>query len=496
MTYDVIVIGSGISGMASAIFAAKENSSCLLLEKDSHLGGSIRGYYNKGRYYPFGLSLLGSLNQGELLHKLMNYLGVYDKIELCDFPQREIYTILLEGKRISIPSDKDQLHDLLASMFPKEQEALDRFFRLLDDFIKENTIYRLEIPDKSWGLLRFYLDHGDTLWERIKTFEDFRLQKILASFISLFGVFVKDAPFFIYGMILLSFLSGTKYIKGGGIKLAKALEASCEREGVDIRKSEAVVNIECQGRMATSVVTTKGVYQGKNIIFSCEPRALLSLVDEAALNSRFVSKLQSYRDGISVFASYFEVTDEKGISPDDHYRNFICVDTKTMPMTIDDFERNSSEQLIELEYLMFFTNYDNGRLQIYTVLPDSYRNFEQHKERGPEYEHMKNRLELLLKERIEALIPDFRGKLKPVLSFTPLTIEDYLGYTRGSIFGLYASSAQKGLRSILPYTPIKNLYLVGQNIFLPGVVGCLASVILIFSKLYGKEFFEKLRRAS
>jgi len=32
MIYDTIVIGSGISGMASAIFTAKENASCLLLE--------------------------------------------------------------------------------------------------------------------------------------------------------------------------------------------------------------------------------------------------------------------------------------------------------------------------------------------------------------------------------------------------------------------------------------------------------------------------------
>ncbi len=496
--YDMIVIGGGITGLASSIFSAKENKKCLLIEKCPYVGGSIRGFYKNGVYYPYGLSLLGSLNDGELLDILLKYLEVEDEIELCDFHNKEIFTFIDENfNRISVSSNIDEFHKTLNQHFPENKDGLNEFFLALKKVSDENFLYKLKTSDENTydhsNMLGFFLNTDDVLGERIKTFNP-KLKLLLASFLFLFGVFPEDTPFFVFSLIVGSYLSGTKYIKDGGIKLVNALEKKMAELNVDVKTNERVTKFECNESKITKVITNKGTYTTKDVIFTGEPNTLLSLIDENHLNHRFTKKIKNYEVGMSIFATYFEVEDESLIKEEDYYRNYMYV--KDIPNTYEDFKKMSIEDILD-RVINILTNYDNGKFHIYAVIPQNYKDYLKFiNNKNEEYYKLKRKNEEFLTKRIESIFPEFKGKLKPVLSFTPLTVVDYLEHTNGSIFGMYASAKQKGINSIFPITPIKNLYLAGQNIVLPGVLGSLVSALLFGPKLYGKDFFNKIKSVS
>ena len=67
MKYDFTVIGSGVSGMASAIILAKSGYRVCLIEKSRKLAPMIRGFKRKGLYFDTGFHYTGSLGDGEIL---------------------------------------------------------------------------------------------------------------------------------------------------------------------------------------------------------------------------------------------------------------------------------------------------------------------------------------------------------------------------------------------------------------------------------------------
>ncbi len=54
---------------------------------------------------------------------------------------------------------------------------------------------------------------------------------------------------------------------------------------------------------------------------------------------------------------------------------------------------------------------------------------------------------------------------------TPLTIRDWVNSPDGSAYGVLRSSSQILATSMLNRTAVKGLYLAGQNVMAPGIIG-------------------------
>lgn len=492
MDYDIIVVGSGITGLASAMFAVKNGKKCLLIEKCPYLGGAVRGFYRDSVYYPYGVSLLGSLNEGELMNLIFEYIGVNDKIELKEFYNKEIFTFINNKyEKLSISSNEQTLIKALSEKFPQDKNKIENFFNSINKVLDSNIFYKLEMEDTSEsGMLEFFLNSDDVLWERIKDFSP-ELRQIFESFLFLFGVLPADTPFFVFALIVGSYLRGTKYINKGGIQLVTAIENQLNKLGADIRKNERVIKINCENKFATSVTTDKNQYKTKNIIFTGEPNTLTKIIDKKHLTKRFIKKVDNYKVGMSVFGAYYEIDESLIIKDEDKYRNYIYCNH--IPRNYDEFKKLSIEDKYNTA-INILTNYDNGKFQIYALLAQNYKHFEKYKHnRDEEYQQLKSNLEKVIRDKLETIFPEFKNNLKPIVIFTPLTIVDYLEHTEGSVFGLYASTKQKGINAIFPFTPIKNLFLAGQNIVLPGVLGSLVSALLGTTRIYGKKLINDLK---
>ncbi len=74
--YDVIVIGSGISGLLSALALSKKGKKVLILEKNDYIGGVCRSYNVNGYFVDTGVHAITRLENGPLRDLMNKYFDV------------------------------------------------------------------------------------------------------------------------------------------------------------------------------------------------------------------------------------------------------------------------------------------------------------------------------------------------------------------------------------------------------------------------------------
>jgi all-trans-retinol 13,14-reductase len=104
--------------------------------------------------------------------------------------------------------------------------------------------------------------------------------------------------------------------------------------------------------------------------------------------------------------------------------------------------------------------------------------------RPREYLEHKERVAGILARRLDAQCPELRGRWRMLEMATPLTFRHHGGSPFGSLYGV-----QQRLDSlrIMPQTRLENLYLTGQNITGPGVLGAVISAYATCGRIVGRE---------
>ena len=74
--YDAIIVGSGISGLLSALVLSREGKKVLIIEKNSYLGGNCRTYEIDGYFVDTGPHAITDLLKGPLTRLMKQYFTV------------------------------------------------------------------------------------------------------------------------------------------------------------------------------------------------------------------------------------------------------------------------------------------------------------------------------------------------------------------------------------------------------------------------------------
>jgi all-trans-retinol 13,14-reductase len=114
--------------------------------------------------------------------------------------------------------------------------------------------------------------------------------------------------------------------------------------------------------------------------------------------------------------------------------------------------------------------------------------------RGEEYEALKEKISKRLLEVLYKQIPQAKGKIKHYELSTPLTTKHFINYNKGEIYGLDHSPKRFRQRFLKPRTPIKNLYLTGQDVVTAGVAAALFSGVITASAMTGKNIIKKVMK--
>src|SRR5260370_8251099 len=114
------------------------------------------------------------------------------------------------------------------------------------------------------------------------------------------------------------------------------------------------------------------------------------------------------------------------------------------------------------------------------------------KRRGQDYETLKQELSVRLQLELEHHVPALSGKIDYAELSTPLSTRHFMNYQRGESYGLSGTPERFRLRCLTPRTPIRNLYLTGQDVVSLGVTGALLSGFVTASAVLPRNLLSTL----
>jgi all-trans-retinol 13,14-reductase len=112
--------------------------------------------------------------------------------------------------------------------------------------------------------------------------------------------------------------------------------------------------------------------------------------------------------------------------------------------------------------------------------------------RGGEYETLKEQIAQRLLTHLFEQLPHLKDHIDHYELSTPLTTKNFANYQKGELYGIDHTPARFRQKFLQPRTPIKGLYLTGQDIVTAGVGGALFSGLITASAMTGKNYMKRV----
>jgi all-trans-retinol 13,14-reductase len=497
--WDAIVIGSGLGGLTCASLLARFGKRVLILERHTVPGGFTHTFSRKGFEWDVGVHYVGQVsNPNAIMRKVFDYISggalkwaamdpLYDRAVIAG----DVYDF--------VAGVENQISELLKS-FPDEEIAIRKYYKLVQSagtssawFFGEKTMPPWLSRTAGFFLRRkFFRLASKTTYEVMRTLtNNEKLISVLCAQCGDYGMTPKRSSFGIHSVVVEHYLNGGSYPQGGAKKIHEAVLGVFRKHGGVLRlKSEVTLVLVEKGRAVGIELSSGQKFFAPIIISNVGARNTFNhlLESNASVPARYTSDLHRIRGSTAHACLYIGLNAsdaELGLPK----HNLWIYDQYDFDEAYDRSLKDP-EGAPTLTYISFPSAKDpewaekhpgKATLQVITSCSyDSVREWEAlpWMKRGEKYLKFKADLtEKLLQKAYEA-VPQIRGKLAHVELSTPLSTRHFMNYESGEIYGLEHSPARFKLRWLRPRTPIRGLFLTGQDIITVGVGGALFSGIL------------------
>jgi all-trans-retinol 13,14-reductase len=114
------------------------------------------------------------------------------------------------------------------------------------------------------------------------------------------------------------------------------------------------------------------------------------------------------------------------------------------------------------------------------------------RKRGADYDQFKETLKTRLLDALYRELPATRGRVVLAELSTPLTTRHFSNHAHGEIYGIAHSPDRFRCRPLGPRTPIRGLFLTGQDAAMCGFIGALVGGMCAASVVLGRNMFFQL----
>jgi len=473
---DVIIIGAGIGGLTAAARLVQEGLRVLILDKNSHPGGTAYVFHRKGFTFPMGP--LG-FSTPDVVQRTLRELGEKDDLKLV----RIHYSICAFGVSLPISLPFSRLKTKFTEIFPADAIGIDRFFQkiteILNTFALPDNAHRRSILQKATGMpARDYLS---------RNINDFRLRRILGSQGT--DEAYSSLPL-LAAMWNLMGNEGIWYPEGGMRSFCERfVRAATVRNGQggkgEIRLGSEVKRIRIQDGNARGVVLSDGTaIDADSIVSNADFKTtFLNLIDPDNLPEKAYRSIAGAKQAGSVLQVCLGV-DRSGA-------DFSAFDTCSRiiyrrpgdtdePKTLD---VDWTDRLVEPDAfakqemeISLWSKEDpalspEGGASVVIRVGADYPHFARYRS-GPRrrlsgYPAYKQRLGYALVREAERIIPWLSNAVRVMDVATPLTFQDQGGRSQGTVAGwswnFEDNPAEASVELIR--TPVRGLYMAGYQAY-------------------------------
>ncbi len=500
--FDVVIIGSGLGGLACGTILAKEGYKVCILEKNKQIGGTLQTFVRDRVIFDSGVHYVGGLDNGQNLNTLFRYLGIMDKLKLRKLDEDVFDAVIFDDdpKVYRYAQGYENFIRTLTAEFPEEEEAVRKYCDGIRDVCSKFPLYNLRSGDyfEKVGVLEI---DTQTFIESLTTNK--KLQNVLAGTSLLYAGVPYKTPLYVHALVINSYIESSWRFVDGGSQIARGLSAEITSRGGVLLKHKEVRKLKEEGGKIVYAETKDGEkFFGYIFISNVHPAQTIDMTESDMLKKAFRSRIKSLDNSVSTF--YVNVVLKKRTLKYVNHNYYYFADNDAWCVL------NYNQENWPRGYAMFFTassRDDDEYAEAVTLM--TYMRYEEvakwahtfntvsnEESRGEDYEAFKRAKAEKLFDLVEKRFPGFRSGIQSYYSATPLSVRDYIGTADGSLYGIVKDYREPLKTFISPRTKIPNLYLTGQNLNLHGVLGVTVSAVLTCSEILGIDYIiNKIRSA-
>ncbi len=515
--YDVLVIGSGMGGLATAVLLARYGDRrVLVLERHYTAGGFTHTFTRLGFEWDVGVHYIGAdaAREDRLLGRLFAVvtpgvqwasLGpVYDRI-------------VIQDRAIDFVAGREAWREALLRAFPDQQAGLDAYIRDVRAAARHSAAYfslkalpqalsRVTQPLAARGFFRYADQTTAAVLARHIT--DPWLRGVLPGQYGDYGLPPARSSFAMQAMLTQHYWPGAVYPVGGASVFARQAERVLREHGgaVVVRAEVARVVLDARGRAIGVQLQNGHVIRARTI------------VSDAGFAATFTRLLPEEHP---VRAQAQRVIERVGLSLA-HLNLYVGLDRSAADLNLPrynlwlypspDHDQNLARYLADPEapFPLVFISFGSARdpsfqerypnrATVQVITPARWSWFARWAQqpwnrRGEDYRALKARFAARLRAILEQAVPQVRGHIVHAELSTPVSTVTFTGHPRGAIYGLNPTPARFREPMLHPQTPIPGLYLTGVDVATPGVGGALVGGLLTASAILRRNLMRALLR--
>ena len=504
--FDVIVIGSGMGGLAAAgILARLKDKRVLILEKHYVAGGQTHEFHRNQYSWDVGIHYVGGMAAGEqnrLLADLITGKQV-DWNPMPDVFDRFMYPDLT----VDVHKDPTKFAKTLIAAFPAEEAAIWQYIR---DLKAANNWYiahfLAKIPD-ALAYIQFMLRSlGKGKLARMTTrqymnrcFKDERLKVVLTSQWGDYGLTPERCCFGLHALVVWGYNSGTGafFPEGGGRSIAQAVERVIALKGGHIQLDTEVTNILIRDGAAYGVCARQsngwvGEYHADTIISNVGAELTFCNLVAAQYCQAEREELTAFERGGSFLTLYLGLSEspEKLAIKGENYWIYETYDQADIDKCLDDLLKGNAK----FGFLSFPSMKNNSAIAhtaelCVRIAPDGFNDWAT---RPHEYYQAKEKITTAMIALLERKFPGFVSIIDYAELSTPVTQERFTSRPKGESYGIPGTPARFDLKSLKPKTSVRNLFLSGSDVCSLGIVGALYGGAAAAASIMGPMGFMKI----
>jgi prolycopene isomerase len=464
-SYDAIIVGSGLGGLATASLLSLKGKRVLVLER----------------------------------YEVLKSCGVADKVRFLAHPR--VYRFVKPGVDIAVDErNVDKYIELLGDLYPLEKENLKRLFAELGhtyDQIGRLFTTSVPVPLRILSLPLVYRKifkyENDTLDQFLSRFvKDQGLKDLLCVQWTYYGVPPDKLSFLYSGYPMFDYLQHGGYaIEGGSQVLSDRLVDVIRANGGEVKLATQVRKLLVeQGRVVGVEGKNIGEVFSDRVISNVSPYMVTKMAGEQHFKPKFMAALNKQTMSISGFQVYLGLdcsVQQLGIGKQE---SVIFVGNEhPLRAQYESMKDNDLQSGRTAFSINFYSNVDptlapagKATLGLSSLCGGKYW-CDLSRE---EYDQRKQEVTESMIQRAERVMPGLKSRIEVCETGTPRTMTKYTSNPAGCFYGFEQSLDQAGFWNRFEQRyPIKGLYQVGAWTF-PGAgyIGALMSARFLVDRYF------------